>query len=118
MIMTPIHVVELVGPVCVDPEDGLVLCQQTRTILAQGPGIVLDFSGVRTLTSSFLNAAVACLFDKYSVDFLTQSLRWTGLDSTDEKLVQLVLKNAARFYQATPDQQAAIMAASSRAIEG
>jgi hypothetical protein len=115
--MTPIRVVELIGPVCVDPEDGAMLCQQTHTALTQGAGIVLDFSGVRTLTSSFLNSAVACLFASYSVDTLSQKLKWTGLDSTDEKLVHLVLKNAARFYKATPDQQAAIMAASSRAIE-
>ena len=115
--MNPIRVVELIGPVCVDPEDGAVLCDQTSTALAQGSGVVLDFSDVRTLTSSFLNSAVACLFASYSIDTLSQKLKWTGLDSTDEKLVHLVLKNAARFYHATPDQQAAIMAASSRVIE-
>jgi hypothetical protein len=115
--MASIRVVDIIGPVCVDPEDGAVLCQQTYTALERGPGIVLDFSGVRTLTSSFLNSAVSCLFASYSIDTLSQSLRWTGLDETDEKLVHLVLKNAARYYQATPDQQAAILTASSRALE-
>lgn len=117
MNMTPIRVVELIGPVCVDPEDGAVLCQQTHTALAQGACAILDFSGVRTLTSSFLNSAVSCLFANFSVDTLSQRLNWTGLDSTDEKLVHLVLKNAARYYNATPDQQAAILSASSRALE-
>lgn len=116
--MTPIRVVDLIGPVCVDPEDGAVLCQHSFAALSQGPSILLDFSGVRTLTSSFLNSAVACLFTSFSFDKLNQRVHWTGLDVTDEKLVRLVLKNAARFYTASPDQQAAIADVSSRAIEG
>jgi hypothetical protein len=115
--MIPIRVIELIGPVCVDPQDGAILCQQSHTALSAGSGVVLDFSGVRTLTSSFLNSAVACLFASFSIDTLNQQLRWIGLDKTDEKLVQLVLKNATRFYSATPEQQAAMAAASSRAIE-
>ena len=86
-------------------------------VLSQGTAVLLDFTGVRTLTSSFLNSAVGCLFANFSIDTLRQRLRCTGLDATDEKLVQLVLKNAARFYSATPEQQVAMAAASSRAIE-
>ena len=116
--MTPIRVVELIGPVCVDPEDGAVLCQQSFAALSQGPGLLLDFSGVRTLTSSFLNSAVACLFETFSIDTLSERLTWTGLDATDQNLVRLVLKNAARFHAATPEQQAAISEVFSRANEG
>jgi hypothetical protein len=78
---------------------------------------LLDFSGVRTLTSSFLNAAVGCLVASFSINRLDTQLKWTGLDATDEKLLRLVLKNAARFYSATPDGRAAMAAAASRAIE-
>lgn len=115
--MTSIRVVELVGPVCVDPEDGSGLCQESHSALSQGASVLLDFTGVQTLTSSFLNSAVACLFASYPAETLGQRLQWTGLDSTDERLVNLVLKNAARFYSATPEQQAAMAAASTRAIE-
>jgi len=79
--------------------------------------VLLDFSGVKTLTSSFLNAALGCLFANFSVDTLNQKLTWVGLDPTDDKLVRLVLKNAARFYAVTPEQQAAMTAATSRAFE-
>ncbi|HKM81635.1 MAG TPA: STAS-like domain-containing protein [Candidatus Acidoferrum sp.] len=75
------------------------------------------FSGVKTLTSSFLNAALGCLFASFSVDTLTQKLKYIGLDPTDEKLVRLVVTNAIRFYAATPEQQQAMAAATSRAFE-
>ena len=39
-----------------------------------------------------------------------------GLDPTDEKLVKLVVTNAIRFYAATPEQQQAMAAATSRAF--
>ena len=48
---------------------------------------------------------------------LTQKLKYMGLDPTDEKLVKLVVTNAIRFYAATPEQQQAMAAATSRAFE-
>jgi hypothetical protein len=115
--MQTISVISEIGPVCVDPEDGNLLCQQSCAALSQGLDVLLDFSGVKTLTSSFLNAALGCLFANFSVDTLTQKLKWIGLDPTDEQLVRLVVRNAARFYAATPEQQAAMAAATSRAFE-
>jgi hypothetical protein len=47
----------------------------------------------------------------------TRGITWIGLDPTDEKLVRLVIKNAARFYSAPVDQQAAMAEATSRAFE-
>ena len=69
--MQTIKVVDEIGPVCVDPEDGTLLCQQSCTALSQGIDVRLDFSGVKTLTSSFLNAALGCLFASFSVDTLS-----------------------------------------------
>ncbi len=115
--MHTIKVIDEIGPVCVDPEDGTLLCQQSCTALSQGLDVLLDFSGVKTLTSSFLNAALGCLFASFSVDTLTQKLKYIGLDPTDEKLVRLVVSNAIRFYAATPEQQQAMAAATSRAFD-
>ncbi len=115
--MQTIKVVDEIGPVCVDPEDGTLLCQQSSTALSQGLEVLLDFSGVKTLTSSFLNAALGCLFASFSVDTLTQKLKYSGLDPTDEKLVRLVVTNAIRFYAASPEQQQAKAVATSRAFE-
>ena len=115
--MTSIRVHDLVGPICVDPKDGAAICYRAHAALGDGNGIVLDFTGVRTLTSSFLNSAVACLFSAFTIDTIAQKLKWTGLDCTDEELVHLVLRNAARYYKATPSQQAVIAEVFCRATE-
>jgi len=47
--MQTIKVIDEVGPVCVDPEDGTLLCQQSCAALSQGLDVLLDFSGVKTL---------------------------------------------------------------------
>ena len=49
------------------------MCQQSSTALSQGLDVLLDFSGVKTLTSSFLNAALGCLFASFSVDITPAS---------------------------------------------
>jgi hypothetical protein len=72
--MQTISVIEEIGPVCVDPEDGGALYRQCYTALSQGVDLILDFSGVKTLTSSFLNAALGCLFANFTIDTLTQKL--------------------------------------------
>ncbi len=115
--MQTIKVIDEIGSVCVDPEDGTLLCRQSCTALSQALDVLLDFSGVKTITSSFLNAALGCLFASFPVDTLTQKLKYVGLDPTDEKLVRLVVTNAIRFYAASPEQQQAMAAATSRAFE-
>src|SRR5271157_3818009 len=42
--MQTIKVIDEIGPVCVDPEDGTLLCQQSSTALSQGLDVLLDFS--------------------------------------------------------------------------
>ena len=115
--MTEIIVLDVVGPVCVDPEDGALLCQRSHTAFCNGPKVLFNFSGVQTLTSSFLNAALACMFATYSIDTIKERIGWTGLDPIDDNLMRLAFKNAVRFYSASPEQQKAINAISRRAIE-
>lgn len=116
--MNQIRVVDVVGPVCVAPADGALLCQRAYEAFSQDFEVSLDFTGVRTLTSSFLNAAVGCLFANYPVNAIEAGLRWSGLDPIDQKLVRFVMKNAIRFYSATLDQQEEMAAVPHRAIEG
>ncbi len=115
--MIQIRVVELVGPICVDPDDGAILCLHVKDALLRGQSVTLDFAGVRALTSSFLNSAVGCLLGSIPADMIRDHLSWSGLDNEDAELVDLVLKNATRFYAATPEAREAIVAASSAAVE-
>lgn len=97
-----VQVVERFGPICVDPDDGSQLCSEISEILEQGQSVCLDFAGVTTLTSSFLNAAIGCLYGAFDMEDLSQRLTWTGLDETDESIVRLVQRNAIQYFKAHP----------------
>jgi hypothetical protein len=103
--MTSIQIYRLFGTVCVDSEDGTALCGLVRDGLSTDDRVLLDFEGVGTLTSSFLNAAIGCLYSSFSADELERRLLWKGLDDTDEGILHLVMKNAALFYAADQGQR-------------
>src|SRR5437667_4379850 len=85
-----IRVVEKLGPVCVDPADGGALCGLSHEALARGESVCLDFTGVTTLASAFLNAAVGCLYASFGHEDLSRRLSWKGLDATDESIMRFV----------------------------
>jgi hypothetical protein len=100
-----IEPVKLCGPFCVDPDDGAQVAAQLVGALQQGDSVCLDFTGVSTLTSSFLNAAVGSLYGHFDADFLDAKLTWSGMDATDESLIRLVRDNAIRYFSASPEQR-------------
>ena len=112
-----ISVAELCGPICVDPEDGARLFEETVRAIVRGESVCLDFAGVSTLTSSFLNTAIGCLYGRFSADNLAARLSWIGLDETDESVLRLVRDNAIRFFKVSPDQRQQLAAAASHPFE-
>ncbi len=116
--MINVRVLDVVGPVCVDPEDGAVLCLLARDVLSRGENITLDFDGVRALTSSFLNSAVGCLLATIAAETVEDKLKWAGLDAADDELLRLVLKNAGRFYAASKEARDVLASASNMVGEG
>jgi hypothetical protein len=107
--MTEYRVVDLIGPICVDSGDGIKLCDMAHRSLAEGDDVSLDFTGVTTLASAFLNMAVGCLYAFFTKDDLDRRLVWKALDPTDEAVMRLVQRNAVRFYSAPAPQQSAIL---------
>jgi STAS-like domain of unknown function (DUF4325) len=114
--MTEYRVADLFGAICVDPEDGLKLCKMLQQALHQGHTVTLDFAGVTTLASAFLNTAVGCLYASFSKQELDQRLRWKGLDPTDDAVMRFVQRNAIRFYSAQSAQQAAILSSTNTPV--
>ena len=94
--------VQLFGPICVDPEDGGRLCSEIHALLDSGDSVCLDFCGVSTVTSSFLNTAIGCLYAGYQPNELAARLSYTELDPTDEAILGLVQSNAIRYFTAPP----------------
>lgn len=117
MQMTTIQVSKQFGSVCVDSDDGSILCGLVRNGLSTDGQVMLEFEGVGTLTSSFLNAAVGCLYSSFSADDLERRLHWKGLDDTDEGILRLVMKNAALFYEADQGQREIMTSVSTHAMD-
>jgi len=115
--MPTILVVDQIGPFCVSPEDGARLRVLIRESLDRQEVVTLDFTGVTTLASLFLNNAVGCLYAHYPKEILEERLSWTGLDPADESVIRFVKRNAIRFYSARAEQQEALIAASSHSTE-
>lgn len=103
--MTRIQIEKDFGSICVDSTDGASLGELIREALVRGETVCLDFTGVSTLTSAFLNASVGSLYGMYPKERLDRDLSWTGLDAADEDLLRLVQRNAVRFYAAAKPQQ-------------
>lgn len=100
-----IHIVERFGETCVDPDDGGQLCSDVTEILQRGGSVCLDFSGVATVTSSFLNASIGCLYGAFDAEDLSRRLTWAGLDATDEAIVKLVQRNAMAYFRLSPSDR-------------
>lgn len=115
--MTTIQVSQIFGSVCVDTDDGALLCGLIHDALSTDDSVTLDFERVGTLTGSFLNAAVGCLYSSFSADQLELRLLWMGLDDTDEGILRLVMKNAALFYEADQEQREIMAAVSTHAMD-
>ncbi len=115
--MKDIQVMDLFGPICVDSEAGAKLRDQIHGALDRGETVCLDFSGVTTLVSAFLNTAVGCLYAFFGKDDLDRRLLWKGLDPTDEGVMRVVQRNAIRFYSAEEPQREALLSSSTRAMQ-
>lgn len=94
-----IRVAEIFGDVCASPSDGEALESTIEDALRRGEGVDLDLTGVRVLTTAFLNSAFGFLFGEFPPQCIDSSLSWTGLDQIDSELVQLVRENAIRYFE-------------------
>ena len=115
--MSTIQITDFFGSVCVDSDEGTVLCALIRDGLSTDDRVLLDFEGVNTLTSSFLNAAIGCLYSSFGAADLETRLHWKGLDDTDEGILKLVMKNAALFYASDEGQRDVMTSVSAHAMD-
>ena len=109
-----IKIAEKFGPICVESDAGAELCAIASQALSEDEEVHLDFTGVTTLATQFLNRALGCLYGSFTVAYVEAKLSWNGLDAMDSQLVELVRQHAIRYYAATPDQQERIVEATNR----
>jgi hypothetical protein len=58
--------------------DGLNLRVAIDASLASGDSVLLSFSGIHTISSSFLNSSLGEIFDKYGNDVLKSRIKITN----------------------------------------
>ncbi len=108
--MTRIQVAGMIGPICVSSDDGNTLNRAIRPLLDGGESVLLDFAGVKTLASVFLNTALGALYADYDHTRLDSGVACEGLSAANESVVRLVRRNAVKFYSARQPEQDALLA--------
>ena len=86
------------GPHCVGVDEGKSLFDKISSVLKSGGSICLDFEGVVTTTSSFLNASIGRLFGQFENGSLEKRISWQGVDENDDQLIKLVIRNAKEHF--------------------
>lgn len=107
--MRRILVKNVCGAHCLSPDEGEALFKEAYELLRIDEDILLDFIGVETLASSFLNTAVGRLFGKFDHSFVEGKLRWSNLDEQDERVLKLVIENAKDHFGKTEAQRKAAL---------
>ena len=94
-----IEVLTLVGsPFCVASEDGARLYDAIYQRLHQDQTVEVSFSGVRRLTTAFLNAAIGQAYNEFSEDQIRKHLRVSDLDEKGLSLLKQVVDRAKIFF--------------------
>ncbi len=99
-----IRTVEVVGDsICVAQDDGQRLFEVLRDALSSGRQVWLSFSGVESLTTAFLNAAIGQLLRSFESDFLRDNLKFRDLTGEQLRLLREVIEKA-RLYFSDPER--------------
>lgn len=114
--MRTLKVEAICGKHCLSPDDGEALYKELYESLQRDQDILLDFSGVETMASSFLNVAVGRLYGKYDHAFVDAKVRWSGLDEQDDKIMRLVIDNAKEHFRRTEAERKAAARIAYKAI--
>jgi len=69
-----VKIEELVGENCESIDDGGRLYQAIHTELQNGAAVELDFTGVRSVITPFLNASIGKLLDSFEKETLMEKL--------------------------------------------
>lgn len=94
-----IRVLEQIGDRATDMKQGDRICQLIVEAFQRKEEVIVDFFGVKTVLSTFLNNAIGALYKNYTSEFLNRSLKLENLCEDDLFIVRRVTKRAREFYQ-------------------
>ena len=81
-------------------DDGILLHKEIKKYLDKNEKVIVDFSNIKMVISSFLNAAIGKLYGDFQYNFIENNLEIIGLDEDDEELLNdVVIPNAKSFFE-------------------
>ena len=83
---------------CITHSDGDDIHKIIDGVLKKGDMVELDFSQVKAIAAPYLNAAIGQLFKSHNRETIKSKLTIVGLSPDNKRTVQLVMKNAYRYY--------------------
>ncbi len=90
---------EQFGEFALSADQGRCLGEQVREALQGGEESVLDFAGIRSVISAFLNPAIGELYGAFPAEVVDDRVRVINASPVQEQSVELVRSNARRYYQ-------------------
>lgn len=96
-----INIFEQIGSsAAVSSEDGeLLFGKITKGLEEKDVLLILDWTNITLITSTFLNAAIGQLYSKYDSAFLRKRLRVENLSKEDLELLKRVVKRAKEYFK-------------------
>jgi len=96
-----ISIFELIASsAAVSSEDGEALYQRiTKGLKEEGIRIILDFMNIELITSTFLNAGIGQLYNKYDSPFLKERLKVENMATEDLELLKKVVERAKEYFK-------------------
>lgn len=96
-----ISVFELVGKTAVSYEKSFLLLNKINDYFSLNKDeiLILDFSNVEIISSSFFNGSIAPLLEKYSINELKCKISFKNLDSNNLNILNYCIDNAITFYK-------------------
>lgn len=96
-----VNIFEQIGSdAAVSSEDGELLFKKIiKGLEEKDIRLILDFTNINLITSTFLNAAIGQLYSKYDSAFLRRRLRVENLSKEDLELLKKVVERAKEYFK-------------------
>lgn len=98
-----VKVIDLVGERATDTAQGDILYQRILDAFSDKQQVLLDFAGMKTILSVFLNNALGALYKKYDSKFLNNNLKIKNMSPDDMFILKRVTERARAFFANSQD---------------
>lgn len=93
-----IKILEYIGDRATDMQQGDQIYNLIVSGFQKKEEVVVDFDGLTTILSTFLNNAIGTLYKDYDSKFLNENLKIKNLCDDDMFILRRVIKRAKEFY--------------------